>query len=226
MIEYLDAIDKSLLLYLNGMHTAFFDQFMWWTSKTATWSLMALVLLYILVKKGKYQALFVVVGIALVITLADQISSGIIKDAVERLRPTHDAEIGSMVHTVNGYRGGRFGFVSSHAANTMGVAMFISLLFGDRRIAFSMFFWSCLVAYSRIYLGVHYPGDILGGTCVGLVCGLCVYKLYKYAVKRWNFIEKKEFSPFTKKNGKIMMCGIWGNLLITVGVSMFICFLA
>ena len=225
MIEYLDAIDKQVLLFLNGMHNAYFDQLMWWTSKTATWSLMAIVLLFIIFKKSWRQAIFIIIGIALVITLADQISSGIIKDAVERFRPTH-SEIGDLVHTVNGYRGGRFGFVSSHAANTMGVAMFVSLLFSRKWITFSMFFWATFVSYSRIYLGVHYLGDILGGTCVGLLCGLFVYWLYKYVIQHWNFAEKKDFSSFSEKNEKIMMCGIWGNLLITVGVSAFLCFLA
>ena len=226
MIEYLDSIDKQLLLALNGMHNGFMDTFMWYVSKTATWSLMCLVLLYILLKKNWRQAIFIVIGIALTITLADQISSGLIKEAVERFRPSRSPEIGNLVHVVNGYRGGMYGFVSSHAANTMGVALFVSLLFSNRIVTCSLFFWAVLVSYSRIYLGVHYPGDILGGTCVGLLCGYIVYVLYKYAVAHLNFVEKKDFSQFSEKNVIFLTGGILSNLLITVGVSAIICFLA
>ena len=132
MVECLDSLDRSIFLFLNGMHNDFFDVFMWYVSKTATWSLMLLFLLYIIFKNNWRMALMVVLGIALTITLADQISSGLIKDFIGRFRPTHNPEIESIVHTVNGYKGGLYGFVSSHAANTLGVAVYISLLFRNR----------------------------------------------------------------------------------------------
>lgn len=226
MVECLDSLDRSIFLFLNGIHNEFFDVFMWYVSKTATWTLMLLFLLYILFKNNWKIALLVVVGIALTITFADQISSGLIKDLVERFRPTHNPEIENLVHTVNGYKGGLYGFVSSHAANTLGVAVYISLLFKNRYITLSMMFWTLLVAYSRIYLGVHYPGDILGGMIVGVISGIVAYKLYEYAILRLNLDEKKEFTDKIKKNTKKMYYGILSNLLITVGVSAFLCFLA
>lgn len=221
MIEYLDAIDKQILLYLNGMHCGFFDVMMWWVSKTATWMLMMMVFLFIIFKNNWRWAVLVTICIALTIVLADQISSGLIKDVVERLRPTHNPEIGSLVHVVNGYRGGQFGFVSSHAANTIGVAIFVSLLFSRRGVTCSFLLWATLVSYSRIYLGVHYLGDILGGACVGLLCGVVIFALYKYVVQRFNFAEKWKISPLSDKNAKIMQLAILSNLLITVGVSCF-----
>ena len=226
MIDYLDSLDKSILLYLNGFHTPFFDYFMWNISKTATWILMGLILIYIMFKDNWRRGILVVIGIALTITIADQISSGIIKEIFERPRPARSPEIGSLVHIVNNYRGGGFSFVSSHAANTMGVAIFVSLLFRNKIITFSMLFWSVLVAYSRIYLGMHYLGDILGGMLVGILSGSLVYLLYSYAENTWKNKKQINFENFSPKNIKIMTCGIWGNLLITVGVSAFLCFVA
>ena len=186
------------------MHSPFFDTFMWYVSKTTTWSLMLLALIIMLFRKNWRQALFVILAIALTITLADQISSGIIKNLVERFRPTHSPEIGSLVHLVNGYKGGLYGFVSSHAANTIGVALFISLLFKRRYLTITLFFWASLVSYSRIYLGVHYLGDILGGICVGLLSGAIVYHLYLYAIQLKEINKKYRFIAFSEKNAKIM----------------------
>ena len=103
MIQYLESLDKSLLLFLNGFHAPFFDNMMWWVSKTATWALMLVVLVYVLFKNDWRKAILVILGIALTITLADQISSGLIKGLVERLRPARNPEIGQLVHIVNNY---------------------------------------------------------------------------------------------------------------------------
>lgn len=226
MIEYLDNLDKQLLLYLNGMHTPFFDTLMWYVSKTATWSLMLITLIFILFRDNWRKAIFVLIGIAFTITLADQISSGIIKDTIERLRPTHNPEIGFLVHIVNGYKGGLYGFVSSHAANTIGVATFISLLFKHKILTISIFLWAIIISYSRIYLGVHYVGDIIGGICVGLISGYIGFRIYQYAKNIKNIKQKYVFTEISKKNAQIMTIGIWSNILITVGVSAILCFLA
>lgn len=128
-IQQYIAADKELLLNLNGSQSLFWDGFMWVATSTIVWVPVAAMLLYIIIKNNKIQeALLTIVMIALVITLADQIASGLCKPFFARFRPTQDPNIMYMVDIVNGYRGGRFGFISSHAANTFAISVFLSLL--------------------------------------------------------------------------------------------------
>lgn len=127
-IQQYIAADKELLLNLNGSQSLFWDGFMWVATSTIVWVPVAAMLLYIIIKNNKIQeALLTIVMIALVITLADQIASGLCKPFFARFRPTQDPNIMYMVDIVNGYRGGRFGFISSHAANTFAISVFLSL---------------------------------------------------------------------------------------------------
>ena len=185
MIDYLMDIDADALLAVNGLHDMFQDAF-WWMV-TAKWSslLLVLALAWILLHQNRRHALLVLAMLVLSILVADQVSSGLIKHLVERLRPTHDPSLESMVHVINGYRGGLYGFVSSHAANSFAIATLLALVMRHRVVTLSMFTWALLQCYSRVYLGVHYPGDILGGIIVGVLAGWLVWQLTRWIERRW-----------------------------------------
>lgn len=177
MIEKLDALDKQWLLALNNDYPHFWDVVMFTVSEMAVWIPLYLLMLYVIVRHWKKEAWWLILGVVLTIVIADQMASGWLKNWIERPRPTHDLEIGHLVATVNGYLGGRYGFVSSHAANTVGLALLTSLIYRRWQYTIPIFLWSMLNAYSRIYLGVHYVGDVLGGVLVGLFAGWVVYYL-------------------------------------------------
>lgn len=184
-IQQLIGFDQELLLKINGSDSLFWDGFMWMATNKLTWIPMAIALLYVIFKNNKIKEAFLLIGlIILVITLADQISSGFCKPYFARFRPTQDPELMYQIDVVNGYRGGMYGFTSSHAANTFGVALFLSLVMRSWSLSIILFIWAALNAYSRMYLGVHYPGDIFFGTLTGLGSGILMYLLYNYLQKK------------------------------------------
>ena len=174
-----------MLVAVNGSYDLFQDNLWWMVS--AKWSsvLIVLALLWILFHKNRRHALLMITMLVLVIAIADQVSSGIIKAVVERLRPTHDPSLTSVIHIVNGYHGGPYGFVSSHAANAFAACTLIALVMRHRLVTLSLAGWAAMQCYSRVYLGVHFPGDILGGILVGVLAGWLVWKLMRYIERRW-----------------------------------------
>ena len=195
-IQQLIGFDQELLLKLNGSNSLFWDGFMWLSTNMLTWIPFAVVLLYVIFKNNKIkEALIIIALLGVVIALADQISSGICKPLFARFRPTQEPELMYQIDIVNGYRGGIYGFISSHAANTFGVAVFLTLIFKSGSLAIILFIWAILNAFSRIYLGVHYPGDILFGTLVGVGAGILIYIIYRKLqntlLKQANFISNQ-----------------------------------
>ena len=177
--------DKHLLLAINGSNSIFWDGCMKIYTTIGIWIPLILILLFILIKNNSFKDfLLLFLFIAAVVGLTDTISSGICKPFFERWRPTHDPELMYLVDVVDGIRGKDYGFTSSHAANSFGIATFLMLLVKNRALTVSLIFWASMNAFTRMYLGVHYPGDILFGTIVGLSSGLIVYLIYRTLQKK------------------------------------------
>lgn len=177
MLETLQQLDTDLFLTLNGANTPWLDTFMYYYSGKIVWAfLYASILAAIIYRYGWRRGLGILLVIALIITLCDQVCGSWVRHTVERMRPSNiNNPISDMVHIVNGHRGGPYGFPSCHAANSFGLAVFISLLFRSRVIVITMLLWALVTAYSRIVLGVHYPGDLLVGAIAGTLIAIAAY---------------------------------------------------
>jgi len=183
MIETLEAIDGKLFALLNGRHSEFFDRVMWFVSGIPQWIPLYLMILGWIVFKFRRKSLLIILALALLIALSDQISVQI-KLAVDRLRPCQEPDIRGWVHLVKDHCGGLYGFVSSHAANSFAFAVFTSLLLKNRFYGVFILLWASVVSYSRIYLGVHYPGDVLCGALLGVVLAFLVYWIYRVGERK------------------------------------------
>lgn len=178
--------DKQLLLMVNGSESLFLDGFIKTLTTASTWIPLYVSLLYLVVKNNDsvQKIMLVVLCAGLCILLAGAVDDGIVKPTVARWRPTHDPEIGMLVDVVNGYRGGNYGFFSAHACNTFSIALFFSLLVRSRLLTVFMIGWSLINCWTRLYLGVHYPGDILVGLIWGSVVGTSVWFFHKKMSER------------------------------------------
>lgn len=181
-MEKIEALDESLFWWVNSHHAAFWDWTLWIFSQPWSWLIVILAVYALVVLQNDRKSwLWILIGIALCFLFADQISNNAIKDGVQRLRPCYAFEDVRMFHTG---RGGQYGFVSSHAANAFAVAMFLSLAYGKRKtehgtrrtlLPVLLMVWAAIVGYSRVYLGKHFPGDVICGGLLGLGIGAALY---------------------------------------------------
>ncbi len=228
-IQQLIQYDKEAFLALNGSNSTFWDGFMWVYTSTVIWVPLALVLLYVIIRNNKLkETLFVILMIAITVFICDRVSSGVFKPIFKRFRPAQDPEFMYLVDIVNGYRGGRYGFISSHAANTFGLVTFTSLLFRKKEYTFAFILWASISCFSRIYLGVHYLGDILCGATLGILSGLLVYYIYKYLNKRYiqenitRYSRKYTSSGYLTSDINILLIALFATIFIIMILGMII----
>jgi len=201
VFEILKSADKELFLFLNGMHNSFLDFVMYWASNRFIWIPFYALLLFFIIRRFGKKTYLILLLVAGMITISDQVSSTLIKNSVQRVRPCHDPEIKDKVHLVYGICGGRYGYFSSHASNSWALAIFVILLFRKSMkddadvsrkkltalISVVMISYAVLVSYSRVYLGIHYPFDVISGITFGLIL---------------SFIFAHGFFYFTRPNKK------------------------
>ncbi|MBQ3677007.1 MAG: phosphatase PAP2 family protein [Bacteroidales bacterium] len=179
MIDTLESFDQHLLLAINGANSDFFDGLFYALTQTVASIPVFILAVFLLWKKfGWRNTLFCVLVIGCAIGLSDLISTECFKKVVCRYRPTHNLEIGGFVHVVNGYTGGMYGFVSSHAANMFAFAVGVSLFLKHKLWAVVFLGWSMLICYTRMYLGVHYPADIFCGALLGSLVAVILYYVF------------------------------------------------
>lgn len=172
LIEYLSSFEDSLLLAINGAHNPVMDFLMWQYSAKWIWLPFYLFLLFMIIRRHTpVQILKICLCIFLIILITDQACAAWIRPLVERDRPSHSA-LGPLLHFVNDYKGGNYGFPSCHAANSGALAAFLCCVFRGRIMPALLVAWALMMGYSRMYLGVHYPSDLLAGYFIGSSIGL------------------------------------------------------
>ena len=194
LLSMLKAMDTMVFLTVNSHHNAYFDSVMWLVSGKLIWVPMYVSLFFVLLKNYSYKVVFaILLAIGVVILFTDSFTAQVIRPWVCRLRPSNlDNPMSSMVHIVDGYRGGAYGFPSNHASNTWGLAFFITFLFRRYKLTFFFFLWALLVCYSRMYLGVHYFGDLLIGGLLALAGASTVFYVFR-KVSRDTRLQKVKF---------------------------------
>ena len=176
----IQSLDRTLTLALNGSASLYLDHLAWLSTKTITWLPLVLVLVFVLLRNNDWRrTLSIVLFLALAILLADHMASGICKPLFERFRPSQNPDLIHYIDVVRGYRGGSYGFFSSHAANTMAVATFLTLLVRSSSLGCYLYSWVVLNCWTRVYLGVHYVGDLLTGLLWGGIVGWLTYLVWQ-----------------------------------------------
>jgi undecaprenyl-diphosphatase len=230
MLEKILPYEASLFYFLNGSDSCLMDHFMWLFSYKFTWIPLYLCFFILFIYKyrnNRKECILILVSLFLVILICDQVASGILKPVFARYRPTHHPDFKDQVHILFDYRGGLYGFASSHASNAFGFVMFTALLFKNKWFSILFFTHALITAYSRIYLGVHFISDVVVGAFIGILAAILVYKLYLFGYKKLIMRDKDEFviPNYTFKEILFLCCAwffiiavllIFNNQLVTL----------
>ena len=183
-MEALSNIDTEFFLFLNGLHTSWLDKVMIAVTQMWVWIPLYLLLIYWTVKQYGKRCWWIFLAVGIVVLCSDQLSAHVCKPLFQRLRPCYNADLQDLIYLPKGMAGGRYGFVSSHAANTFAVAAFLTpALRKDRNwMGIVLYLWAFISSYSRIYLGFHYLGDIICGAVLGILIGLILWKVFQLVV--------------------------------------------
>ncbi len=224
MLESLIELDRELLLSVNGSESLFLDRVVHTLTNGVTWVVLYLSLFYMVIKNNDNfrRLIFVLVGVGLCILIAGTVDDEIVKPLVARWRPTHDPQIGPLVDIVDGYRGGKYGFFSAHASNTMSIAVFFSWLTRCRRLSIALIIWSLVNCWTRMYLGVHFPGDIVVGLLWGASVGTGVYFLYHYLTRGMYSPRNLNPTQYTSTSYRRQECNLPVAVLMFTLVYVFI----
>lgn len=199
-------MDKQLLLDWNGSSSLFLDGLVKTLTTATTWIPLYIALLYLVIKNNDSvkKVLMIAACAGVCVFLAGSLDDMIVKPMVGRWRPARDADIGMLVDVVNDYRGGRFGFFSAHASNTFSIAVFFCWLIRSRILSVAMILWSLVNCWTRVYLGVHYPGDILCGLLWGAIVGTLVYYVHYRLSRSWSTNNSFISSKYTKTGYRLI----------------------
>ncbi len=225
IIHFLEEQDTQLFLFLNGFHSNFWDYFMMMYTSRFIWVPFYVSFAFVMFKNFPWKVnVTCLLLIALIITLCDQTASTLLKPMVERMRPSNpDNPISPLVHMVNNYRGGRYGFPSSHAANSWSMAFFAMYLVKRNKLTIFLCFWALLMSYSRTYLGVHYPGDLLVGTLIGFIYASITYYVFQRVRGEYTHVFKPVAGPLRYSSVPILtgIISIW-VMLVASGIMLLI----
>ena len=211
MLEKELLLERDIFFLLNGSNSAFWDNFFYIYTNQWTWLIFYLCFLWVFIYKQDWKEIVcILLAVTLLVLLTDRISSGFFKPFFHRLRPTHHPDFMEQVKIVFDYRGGRYGFISSHAANAFGFATFCSLIFRNKLFTCTIFTFAFLNAYSRVYIGVHFISDVVAGAFFGILTGIIIFLLYNWVRGKWLYIENELLKkPVYSVKDSYFLCSVY-----------------